>query len=377
MTKQSIPVVSFLFYMVMFSVTLSGFTAFAQQCGSQAGGALCAGGLCCSQWGWCGTSDAYCGSGCQSNCPTPTSSGQCGSQAGGALCSAGLCCSQWGWCGNGDAYCGSGCQSGPCSGSGGGSTPTPTPSTPTGGSGDITGIISKPMFEEMLKHRNDAACPAHGFYTYEAFIIAARSFPPFGTTGDITAQKREIAAFLAETSHETTGGWATAPDGAYSWGYCFKEELNQPNSYCVPSSQWPCAAGKKYYGRGPIQISYNYNYGPAGTAIGYDLLNNPDAVATDPVISFKTALWFWMTPQPPKPSCHNVITGQWTPSSADTAAGRVPGYGLLTNIINGGIECGKPTPPQVIDRIGFYKRYCDLLGVSYGSNLDCAGQKPY
>lgn len=121
----------------------------------------------------------------------------------------------------------------------------------------------------------------------------------------------------------------------------------------------------------------NYNYGPAGRAINQDLLNNPDLVATDPTVSFKTALWFWMTPQSPKPSCHSVITGQWTPSSADTAAGRVPGYGVITNIINGGIECGKPTPSQVQDRIGFYKRYCDLLGVSYGNNLDCANQRPF
>ncbi|PKH93974.1 hypothetical protein CRG98_049787 [Punica granatum] len=84
-----------------------------------------------------------------------------------------------------------------------------------------------------------------------------------------------------------------------------------------------------------------------------------------------------MTPQSPKPSCHSVITGQWNPSSADSAAGRVPGYGVITNIINGGIECGKPTPGQVQDRIGFYKRYCDLLQVGYGNNLYCANQRPF
>lgn len=121
----------------------------------------------------------------------------------------------------------------------------------------------------------------------------------------------------------------------------------------------------------------NYNYGPAGRAIGYDLLNNPDAVATDPVISFKTALWFWMTPQSPKPSCHDVITGRWSPSAADRAAGRLPGYGVITNIINGGIECGKGFNDKVADRIGFYKRYCDLLGVGYGSNLDCYNQRSF
>ncbi|KAL3597563.1 hypothetical protein D5086_009200 [Populus alba] len=269
---------------------------------------------------------------------------QCGRQAGGALCPGGQCCSQFGWCGNTDAYCGSGCQS-QCGGSGGG--------------GDLTSIISREKFNEMLKHRNDGGCPAKGFYTYDAFISAAKAFPGFGTTGDVA-----------------TRGWQTAPDGPYAWGYCYVREQN-PGSYCAPSSTYPCAGGKQYYGRGPMQLSWNYNYGQCGRAIGVDLLNNPDLVATDPVISFKTAIWFWMTPQSPKPSCHNVITGRWSPSGADSAAGRVPGYGVLTNIINGGLECGKGWKQQVEDRIGFYKRYCDILGVGYGSNLDCYNQRPF
>ncbi|KAJ4715110.1 Endochitinase (Chitinase) [Melia azedarach] len=299
---------------------------------------------------------------------------QCGSQAGGALCPGGLCCSKFGYCGNTPAYCTDGCQS-QCNSGG-----SPTPSTPTpsgGGGGDVGSLISRDLFEQILKHRNDANCPAKGFYTYDAFIAAAKSFGAFGTTGDTNTRKREIAAFLAQTSHETTGGWPTAPDGPYSWGYCFKQEQGNPPDYCVQSQQWPCAPGKKYFGRGPIQISYNYNYGPAGKAINADLLNNPDAVANDATISFKTAFWFWMTPQSPKPSCHDVITGRWQPSAADTQAGRVPGYGVITNIINGGIECSKGSNPQMQDRIGFYKRYCDILGVSYGNNLDCNNQRPF
>ncbi|RVX16431.1 Basic endochitinase C [Vitis vinifera] len=206
----------------------------------------------------------------------------------------------------------------------------------------------------MLKHRNEAACPGKGFYTYEAFISAAKSFGGFGTTGDTDTCKREIAAFLAQTSHETTGGWPTAPDGPYAWGYCFVQERRNPGDYCDATyQQWPCAAGKKYYGRGPIQISYNYNYGPAGRAINYDLLNNRT---------------LWQLTQPFR---------QWTPSSADTAAGRVPGYGVITNIINGGIECGKGSNAQVEDRIGFYKRYCDIMGIGYGNNLDCYNQSPF
>ena len=254
-------------------------------------------------------------------------------------------------------------------------------STSTAG-GSVASIISESLFNQMLLHRNKPACPASGFYTYSAFVAAANSFPGFGTTGSPDAQKRELAAFLAQTSHETTGGWASAPDGPYAWGYCYKEEkdaaASAPEAYCRPSALWPCAAGKKYYGRGPIQISYNYNYGPAGEAIGAaGILDDPDLVATDATVSFETAVWFWMTPQPPKPSCHAVVTGQWAPSPADTAAGRLPGYGVVTNIINGGLECGHGADSRVADRIGFYKRYCDLLGVTYGNNVGCANQRPF
>ncbi|KAH1206180.1 hypothetical protein AAZX31_16G107600 [Glycine max] len=291
----------------------------------------------------------------------------CGSQVAGALCPNGLCCSKFGWCGESDTHCGAGCQS-QCRN---GSTPTPTPS-----GGNISNIITRSQFEEMLKHRNDPACPGHGFYTYDAFIAAASSFNGFGTTGDITTRKREIAAFLAQTSHETSGGWPTAPDGPYAWGYCFINERNQAY-YCTSGTRWFCAPGKKYYGRGPIQLRFNYNYGQAGTALGVDLLNNPDLVATNVEVSFKTALWFWMTPQGNKPSCHDVITGKWTPSDIDKSAGLVPGYGVITNIINGRIECRYKPDTRVESRIEFYLRYCRILGVSPGNNLDCYYQRPF
>lgn len=41
-----------------------------QQCGRQAGGQTCAGNICCSQYGYCGTTADYCSpdNNCQSNC---------------------------------------------------------------------------------------------------------------------------------------------------------------------------------------------------------------------------------------------------------------------------------------------------------------------
>ncbi|KAF5188806.1 Endochitinase [Thalictrum thalictroides] len=309
---------------------------------------------------------------------------QCGREAGGAVCPNNFCCSRWGYCGETEAYCGDGCQS-QCRPGGTPtptppppppSTPTPTPPTPPSPSGDLRSLIPESLFNEMLKHRSDPACQG-GFYTYNAFIAAAGSFPDFASVGDSNLRKREIAAFFAQTSHETTGGWPTAPDGPFAWGYCFIKEVGNPGEYCQPDPQWPCAPNRKYFGRGPIQISWNYNYGQAGKALGLDLLNNPDLVSSNPTISFKTALWFWMTPQSPKPSSHDVITGRWTPSDADKAAGRVPGFGVITNIINGGLECGHGPDDRVANRIGFYRRYCNLLGVTPGDNLDCYNQRPF
>ncbi|XP_072973447.1 basic endochitinase C-like isoform X2 [Typha angustifolia] len=237
----------------------------------------------------------------------------------------------------------------------------------SGRGGGLASLISREDFEILLKRRTDHRC-AGSFYTYEAFVEAADSFPAFVRTGDNDTRKRELAAFLGQTSQATT-------DGKYAWGYCFVEQqVTDGTAYCTYSTKWPCVPGKKYFGRGPIQISYNYNYGPAGEAIDVGLLNDPDLVATDPVISFKTALWFWMTERYNKPSCHEVITGQWKPMAADVAANRLPGYGVITNIITGGAECGHGPDERVKDRIGYYQRYCDILGVGLGDNLDCYNQ---
>ncbi|KAI9050602.1 hypothetical protein LZ554_005761 [Drepanopeziza brunnea f. sp. 'monogermtubi'] len=100
-------------------------------CGPKNGNTICdpnskayTGG-CCSQYGWCGKTADYCGTGCISGCPAPVaprSDGQCGAKYGGATCDPqgefGGCCSQYGFCGTSDGHClvSNGCQSG-CKGS--------------------------------------------------------------------------------------------------------------------------------------------------------------------------------------------------------------------------------------------------------------------
>ncbi|XP_041016567.1 chitinase 10 [Juglans microcarpa x Juglans regia] len=238
--------------------------------------------------------------------------------------------------------------------------------------------VSKELFDKIFLHKDDNACPAKNFYTYDSFLNASKFFPKFGATGSSATRKREVAAFLAQISHETTGGWATAPDGPYAWGLCFREEVSPQSNYCDSTNkEWPCYPGKSYKGRGPIQLSWNFNYGPAGKALGFDGLRNPEIVANNSLIAFKTALWFWMTEQKPKPSCHDVMVGRYVPTEADTAANRTAGYGLVTNIINGGLECGIPNDGRVSDRIGYFKRYAELFNVDTGPNLDCENQKSY
>jgi len=265
-------------------------------------------------------------------------------------------------------------------GGGGGGVATPAGGT-TGGTGGSDGggealadLLSQAQFAEMFLHKDDPACEG-GIFTYTAFIEAAGAFPTFAAEGDTTTRLREVAAFLGNISHETTGGWATAPDGPQSWGLCFKEEVGCGDGgctgYCAPSDAYPCIDGQTYHGRGPMQLSWNYNYGQAGDALGLDLLAQPDRVVADGTTSFQTALWFWMTPQSPKPSCHDAIIGQWVPSASDEAAGRVPGFGMTINIINGGLECNQPTDARVEDRVEFFRRYVDILGTTTGPDLYC------
>ncbi|CAM6105825.1 unnamed protein product [Calypogeia fissa] len=263
-------------------------------------------------------------------------------------CASGLCCSKFGFCGSTSDYCGANCVS---------QCPT-TPTTPTGSSG-VGSIVTSSLYDSIFPSRN-------AFYTYDAFISAAGTFPSFGSTGSSTQQEQDIAAFLAHVSHETSG-------------LVYINEVQQ-DVYCdTTNTQYPCVANQEYYGRGPLQLTWNYNYGPFGSFIGQDLLSNPGLLATDPVVSWESAIWFWTTAQSPKPSCEAVMDGTWSPSAADVSAGRNPGFGVTIDIINGGLECGPSAqyPSNAADRVTLYQNICGMLGVATGSNVDCTGMQPY
>ena len=86
-------------------------------------------------------------------------------------------------------------------------------------------------------------------------------------------------------------------------------------------------------------------------------------------LNFAASMWFFVTPQPPKPSMLHVIDGTWQPNSADSAAGISPGFGATINVINGGYECGSPGNKQSQNRQNYYKKYCKTFG------LDCSAER--
>jgi chitinase len=183
------------------------------------------------------------------------------------------------------------------------------------------------------------------FYTYDGLVAAAATFSTFSGEGDTVTRKREAAAFLANVGHETGD-------------LRYVEEIAQ-GEYCAPSASCPCAPGQRYCGRGPIQLSWNYNYCAAGAALGLDLRADPGRVSREATVAWRTGLWFWIT---------QTGAGSMTSHSAIV---NDRGFGETIRTINGALECNGGNPGQVQSRIDRYRRFCQLLGVDPGPNLGC------
>jgi chitinase len=203
-------------------------------------------------------------------------------------------------------------------------------------------VVTEAQFNQMFPSRNP-------FYTYSGLTAALSAYPAFANTGSDTVRRQEAAAFLANVNHETGG-------------LVFIVEQNTANYpfYCDRSQSYGCPAGTAaYYGRGPIQLSWNFNYKAAGDALGIDLLNNPSLVQTDASVAWKTGIWYWMTQNGPGTmTAHNAMVNG-------------AGFGETIRSINGSIECNGGNPAQVASRVAAYQRFVATLGVAPGANLSC------
>jgi hypothetical protein len=214
-------------------------------------------------------------------------------------------------------------------------------------------------------------------------VVVNVDFADFINTSSATNNKRELAAFLANISKETTGGWQLpvgggSPGDYAQWGLYFVHEVgytsaNGAGTYSQASTEYPPNPAKGYYGRGPIQLSWNYNYGQFSKFLYNDvsvLLNNPDLVQENGVLALKSAIWFWMMPQWPKPSCHQVMHDLWIPQIGEYSSAKMykKGFAHVNNIINGGLECRSSSSSlytdKVVIRSDLYKYYLSILGFS-------------
>lgn len=203
-------------------------------------------------------------------------------------------------------------------------------------------VVSRAQFEQAFPDRIP-------FYTYDGLVAALGLYPAFATTGDDTTRRREAAAFLADVYHESAGLTFVVEQDTAAYG-----------NYCDASASYGCPAGRAaYFGRGPAQLSWNYNYRAAGDALGVDLLADPALVQRDPAVAWKTALWFW-----------NTQAAGTAGTSHDAMVGD-RGFGETIRAFNGVLECDGGNPGQVQSRVSAYLRITALLGVTPGKNLSC------
>lgn len=136
---------------------------------------------------------------------------------------------------------------------------------------------------------------------------------------------RRQAAFLAQVCHES-GSLRYTKELADGAAYNGRADLGntQPGD------------GPRYKGRGFIQITGRSNYRDCGTALGLDLVGQPEALEL-PEPACRSAAWFWKA--------------RGLNQFADTDA-----FGTLTRRINGGFN-------GLDDRIGHWLRIRRCLGL--------------
>ncbi len=100
---------------------------------------------------------------------------------------------------------------------------------------------------------------------------------------DISTSLR-VSAFIAQLAHE-------------SGSLRYKEEIASGEAYegRLDLGNTNRGDGRRYKGRGLIQLTGRSNYRQAGLALGLPLEENPEIVVSDPYINSLVAGWFWST----------------------------------------------------------------------------------
>lgn len=242
-------------------------------------------------------------------------------------------------------------------------------------------------------------------YTYEGLCDAMLAYNSkhmemvFGM-GNLYQRTAELAAFLGNTLHESDelragreylmcadnvvvdGEVFCKPcdTGSFDWelkvcNHGLVTGTSEFNEYCQPESEppeaCPCgngvgesdregyvAAKHLFFGRGSIQLSWNYNYIGASVALtgsAETFCDNPDLVATEGRYAWGAGIYFWMEHSKEGTTCHIEALKD----GGD--------FGGTLNNINGGLECpsaaGGWHHDAVKARLNRYCRAAKALGL--------------
>lgn len=159
------------------------------------------------------------------------------------------------------------------SGGTGTSKPPPTTTGGTGGVGGATGGskggVSVAQLRKIMPNLSQAKAEQYLPHLNKAMAEAKINTP----------QRQEM--FIAQLAHES-GELRYMEEIASGAAYEGRKDLGntQPGD------------GKRYKGRGPIQLTGRANYRAAGKALGIDLEGHPER-AKDPDVAFRIAGWYW------------------------------------------------------------------------------------
>ncbi|KAL4488327.1 hypothetical protein ABPG72_019177 [Tetrahymena utriculariae] len=192
---------------------------------------------------------------------------------------------------------------------------------------------------------------------------ASKAYPTFCNTGDDKLDKYEFAAFLTIIGSETE----------FTYGFPCTHEQGCPDcthcSYNTNGLQCLTDDKLQYFGRGPVQLSWNYNYADFSQSYFQDdrLVKNPTLLDSNTELCWASAVWFWMErhdyggwcmPQagwdqhdtcdakcpngPSGCSLSQCSDAHWLPrknGSCHDAMHSSGSIGQVINIINGGYDC--------------------------------------
>ena len=204
-------------------------------------------------------------------------------------------------------------------------------------------MITDDELKQIMPH-----CPSARRTEYLPFIQQAMQ------EFEITTYLRETA-FLAQLAHES-GELKYMEEIASGAAYEGRTDLGNTQK----------GDGKRYKGRGPIQLTGRINYQKYGAKLGLDLVNNPTIVATKEV-GFRIAGLFWtdrgLNALADKGS--QIVNVTRTRKNGTTFVEQHPAFDAITFRINGGFN-GKQ------DRINYYERAKKILSEDEASDAAAA-----